>query len=500
MSLLGVDIGTTGCKAVVYSVDGLRISRNSSTYQINRIDGKAELSVSLVESSIATAIKEAVAGARKDPVTSVCITSMGESFVLVDDAGPVWDKSIIGHDPRGKAEIDSIIDKIGRDEFYRITSNQPNENYSLSKLLWLQKNEPAVLNKAIKFLCWSDYINFRLGAIPATGYSHANRTLVFDFHEKKWSDQIIGTTGLNPDIFPMILPEGSVVGTVNTEGEKRFGVPKGAVIILGGHDQIFNALGSGCVQSGMVVDGMGTFECITPVYDKPPLFSEQMKLGLNLEHHALSGLYVSFIYNQSGSVVEWFLSNFAKDVKTLDTAFTILESEMPIKPARPLFLPLLENSGSPYFISNSSGVYEGLKFDTTRGELFKATLEGITFYFLESLKKIEEWGIRLDEMVVTGGASVLDSWLQLKSDVFGIPVTRLEVKDAGAMGAAMLAGIRTDVYRNPEEAVGLYVKKAKRFEPNRENQLYYQEKYGLYKNLFIDSQERLHALSKLSGY
>jgi len=500
MSLLGIDVGTTGCKAVIYAVDGRRLAAGSACYRVERGAGKAELPVAEVEAAVAEAVHRAVSSAAGDPVTALCVTSMGESFVLVDEVGPVSPISILGHDPRGREELAPIVDTIGPEEFFRISGNIPTENHSLPKLLWLAKHDARALEKARKFLCWSDYISFRLGAFPSSGYSHANRALMLDLDAGQWSERIVKASGLNPDLLPMVLPEGSVVGKVSPQGEARFGVPQGAVIILGGHDQILNALGAGCVVSGTAVDGMGTFECITPVYAGHPSHADLYALGLNVEHHCLSGLFVSFIYNQSGSVAEWFLRTFAADLPDISRAYAKLEREMPPGPARPLFLPLLENSGSPHFISGASGVYEGIKFDTTRGELFKATLEGITYYFLESLRRLEGFGIRMDELVVTGGASASDAWLALKADIFNLPVVRLEVRDAGAMGAAMLAGIRTDVYRDAAEAASLYVRRAERFEPNAERARIYAERFGLYKTMYSDHADRLRNLSRLSGY
>lgn len=500
MSLLGIDVGTTGCKAVAYAVDGKRLSGGTASYAVDRAGGRAELSVREVENAVMAAVREAIAGSWGDPIAAVCVTSMGESFVLVDEDGPVYDRSILGHDPRGRDEMAGVIDAVGEQEFYRITGNLANENHSLAKLLWLAGHEKEALRSARRFLCWSEYIAFSMGAVPAIGYSHANRSLMFDMAERNWSVPVVKAAAVNPELLPMVLSEGSSIGMVSAAGEERYGLPRGALIILGGHDQVFNALGAGCVSSGSAVDGMGTFECITPVYSDPPSPEKLYCIGLNLEHHAVSGLFVSFIYNQSGSVAEWFVRNFVKEAKSVTEGFRLLEREMPEKPARPLFLPLLENSGSPYFIGEASGVYEGIKFDTDRGELFKATIEGITFYFLESLRKLEGLGIRLDELAVSGGASASDPWLQLKADIFGIPVVRLAVRDAGAMGAAMLAGIKTGVFANAAEAASLFVRRAERFEPSPVRSAFYLEKHALYLDMFASRSGRLHALSRFSGY
>ncbi len=149
-----------------------------------------------------------------------------------------------------------------------------------------------------------------LGCEPITSFSLANRTMLFDIRRENWSKEILNISGLDESILPKVVPSGTVSGEIPYKIAKQIGLKKGVKVVVGGHDQCCNALGAGIIQAGKAVCGLGTFECITPVYDSIPNLISMMKNGLNVEHHVVDGLYVSFIYNQAGSLVRWFRDTF----------------------------------------------------------------------------------------------------------------------------------------------------------------------------------------------
>jgi xylulokinase len=225
-----------------------------------------------------------------------------------------------------------------------------------------------------------------------------------------------------------------------------------------------------------------------------------LRHGLNIEHHVLPGLFVSFIYNQGGTLVRWFRDTFARaDRKLLPAAADIYEAlarEMPPEPTRLFTLPYFEITGPPRFIADASGVIVGLKTSTTRGEILKSIMESVTFYFAESLQALSELGVNPSEFVATGGGAKSDQWLQLKSDIFGVPFVRPRVTEAGVLGAAMLAGIAAGVFRHPAEAVGQFVKADRVFEPDPIRHRIYQQKLEAYRELFPLLKDFLARLEK----
>jgi xylulokinase len=232
------------------------------------------------------------------------------------------------------------------------------------------------------------------------------------------------------------------------------------------------------------VDGIGTFECITPVYDQILPTAPMLKNGLNIEHHVIEGLYVSFLFNQAGSLVRWFRDTFALESRHLDDIYSRLGLEMPAEPTNLFVLPYFAPTGSPRFIADASGVIVGLKMNTTRGDILKAILESVTYYFVESMHALKGIGFDTSEFIATGGGAKSDSWLQIKADIFGVPFVRPTITECGLLGTTILAGVATGEFKNVAEGAKIFVKRERVFEPNAKRQALYRERIAKYQELF----------------
>ena len=283
------------------------------------------------------------------------------------------------------------------------------------------------------------------------------------------------------------VPSGTVAGYVSPGLAAELGLPARVAVVVGGHDQCCNALGAGIVSAGRAVCGIGTFECITPVYAGLPSTRSMQAAGLNIAHHVLPGLYASFIYNQAGSLVRWFRDTFARaDGCLLEPGvdlYDVLAAEMPLEPTHVLTLPYFEPTGAPEFVADATGVIAGLRADTTRGEILRSIMEGATFYFVRTIETLRRMNIDTREFVATGGGAKSDAWLQIQADIMGVPFVRLSVTECGTLGAAILAGLATGVFRTAEEAVALCVKRERAFEPVARRHAFYRERYACYEAL-----------------
>ncbi len=307
MSLLGIDIGTTGCKAGVFSSDGIRLSQSYREYNMfHPRAGWSELDTSAVWSKTKDVITEAVSHAERDKVTALCVSSFGETFVPVTRGRRILDSSILCVDGRGGEHVRRLLEDFGEEKLFRINPNPAGPNFSLPKLLWLKEHRSHVYREADFFLLWSDFVAFMLGSEPVTNNSHANRTLLFNLDSNDWSDELLAWSGIPREKLAPIVPGGTVIGSVSQEASLELGLPRGAVIVAGGHDQCCNALGCGGISADRAVYGMGSYDCITPIFRKPKDSSPMLSHGLNIEHHVLPDLYVSFLYNQAGLLVKWF--------------------------------------------------------------------------------------------------------------------------------------------------------------------------------------------------
>jgi len=238
MSLLGIDVGTTGCKAAVFSKAGHLIASAYEEYDIQRPEpGRAELDSLQVWEQIKRTIGKAVSGAAGDPVEALAVSSLGEAVVPVTHDRQVLGPSILNFDVRGAEYLDRMRSILPDELLYRINGNTLGNHYGLTKLLWIKEHQPELYRRADKFLLWESFVSFMLGAEPVVDYSLANRTLLFDVDRETWSDELLELVGLERAKLPGTAPSGTVIGTVSRRVADELGLPANVAIVTGAHDQ-----------------------------------------------------------------------------------------------------------------------------------------------------------------------------------------------------------------------------------------------------------------------
>lgn len=490
MSLLGIDVGTTGCKAVVFSESGRQLASAYAEYDMVRPrPGWAELDPVEVWAGVRRTIAESVRAAAADPVRALAVSSMGEALVPVSRDRRILGNSLLLIDSRGEEYLPLLSSAIGAQRLYRINGNILGTQFSLPKLMWIRDNAPEVYAGAWKFLLWSGFVAFLLGAEPAVDYSLANRTLLFDVDARCWSDEIAAAAGIDAAKLPRLVAAGTPIGTVTGPVAGELGLAPGTAIVAGTHDQCANAVGCGVVDEGLGMCGMGTYLTIVPVFAgrKPP--EQMMHLGLNTEHHAAGDRFVSFLFNQGGLLVKWYRDTFARAERQAATAagtdiYGTLIAEIPPGPSSVLVLPHFTVTGPPEFVADSSGAILGLRLDTSRGDILLGILEGVVFYHKELVDALARIGIAMRELRAVGGGSKSNAWLQVVADILAMPVTRTRAAEAGSLGAAILAGAGIGAFASIGEGVQAMVSTAERFEPEPARQRLYRERYERYRALW----------------
>ena len=488
MSVLGIDVGTSGCKAATFSADGTCLGSAAGEYAtLHRRPGWAELDSRQVWRQVKQTIRQVAAQTADDPITVLAVSSMGEAVTPVSADRQILDHCILLSDARGGEYVEPLTEAISPQDFYAISPNIVGPGYTLPRLLWIKEHQRELYDRADRFLLWSDLVAFMLGCEPTATYSLAGRTLLFDVRREDWSDRLLEQTGIGRAKLGRPVAGGSVLGSVSDTLAAELGLERGVKIVAGGHDQCCNALGAGICRPGSAVCGIGTFECLTPVYASLPEAAPMLELGLGIEHHVLPGLYVSLIFNQSGSLVRWFRDTFARaDGKLLGAGadlYAALTSEMPAKPTRLLTLPYFEPTGPPWYVTDAAGAILGLGISTTRGQILKSIMECVTFYFVESIHALRKLGIDTSQFIATGGGARSDQWLQIKADIFGVPFVRPKITEASLLGAAILAGAATGVFASPAEGVACFVEQERTFEPDEQRRRIYAERYEQYRQL-----------------
>ena len=238
MSLLGIDVGTTGCKTAVFSEDGQLLSSAYTEYDVRHPQpGYAELDPVEVWGLVKGLVRQAAVQAGGSEIRGVSISSMGEAVVPLSAEREALAPSLLNFDQRGEEYLADLGTKISDTHLYQINGNTLGNHYSLTKLLWIQHHQPEIYARTRHFLHWSGYLSCMLGAEPAVDFSLANRTLLFDVDRAAWSEELIALTGLDADKLPRPVPSGTVVGKVSKAAARELGLPAGIPIAAAAHDQ-----------------------------------------------------------------------------------------------------------------------------------------------------------------------------------------------------------------------------------------------------------------------
>jgi len=276
---MGLDIGTTGTKAVIFDEEGEILSQSYREYTLLQPNpGWLELDPAQVWESVQTVIREAVKGNKGSPVKAMATSALGEAVTPIDKDGNPLYNTIIAMDIRAIPQSEWLGEKIGKKRLFEITGMPLHPMYSINKILWFKENMPDVYKSTWKFLCWEDLFSLRLGLRPVIDYSLASRTMVFDIIKKRWSEEIMEVAGLEDKQFAEVRPSGYVIGEIPKKIAEPLGLEPEVVVATGGFDQPCAALGAGAVREGMAVVGTGTVECATPALNKP-ILNDRMLAG-----------------------------------------------------------------------------------------------------------------------------------------------------------------------------------------------------------------------------
>jgi len=491
MSLLGLDVGTTGCKAVIFNLEGKVLSIAYREYPLIHPQSTwAELDMKLVLERVKESIGEAAGKVKKDPIKALSISSQGEAFAPVDRRGNLLSNSPVSFDSRGERFVEWWRKTLGAEEIMKITGQPLHSMFSLNKIMWLKENYPQIYAKTWKFLCCEDLVIYKLGLSPVIDYSLASRTMAFDILKREWSEEILSLADLDKSLLPEAVPSGTVVGKIPKEIAEDLSLPPNVVVVTGGHDQPCGALGAGVKEEGVAMEAIGTTDCIASVSKKPHLDKKMLDNYFPCYPHTVPQFFVTLAFNfAGGAILRWFRDTLGEKEKEKakesgkDVYSIIIKGANP-EPSSLYLLPHFTTTGTPYMNPHSSGAILGLSLSTSKADLIKAILEGISFEMKYNLSLLEEMGISVNELRAIGGGAKSREWLQLKADIYGKKVVSLKVSEAVSLGTAILAGVATGEYSSIEEAVETTVGIKEVFYPREEKTRVYEEKFQIYKDIY----------------
>ncbi len=492
MSLIGLDIGTTGCKAIVFAEDGTILAQAAREYGIaTPRPGWAEQDAEEVWLLAWSALKEAVAATADDPPTAMALSCQGEAVMPVDDAGRALRSVILGMDTRTTAENRWLADQFGADALFARTGMALHTINTLPKLLWLQRNEPGIWAAADQFLLYEDFFLRRLSGKAVISPCLASRTQMMDLAGGAWATDLLEACMIDTTRLAPIAPlEGGVVGHLRPELVAELGIAGPVALAAGGHDQACAALGSGVISPGTAMVSTGTAEVIEVALEEAVLDPALRDGGISVYRHVVPGRFLAMTLNHSGGLLlRWFRDEFcepqiASARETRQDVYELILTGAPEGPTELMVLPHFAGSGTPTLDTASRGAILGLTFATDRPTVAKAILEGLTFELRTNVDLLRRADIPLTSMHAVGGGARSSLWLQLKADICNVPLRVPAVTEAACLGAALLAGMGSGVYRDAADAVQRTVRWQTDIQPAADGMATYDARYALYASLY----------------
>lgn len=495
--LLGLDLGTTNCKALALDTHGQLIASATAPTPVHPRSGSQsspEYEAMALWSLSAHLIRQVMDQLGSEQrVAGLAVTSMGEAGVLLDAAGQPLFPILTWHDRRTLPWKEWWRARLTQAEIYEISGLPLDHIYSVNKILWQREDDPPVFAQAQTWLSLADWITFCLTGERTTSFSQASRTMLFDVKARAWSKELLGLANLDPNLMPPALPSGQIVGQVTSRAALASGLPEGTPIVTGGHDHICAALAAGVIGPGPVLDSAGTAEAILFPLDAPILTETAADAGLCCGCHTVSDRYYLVGGVMSGAVTGWLGRLLGGDA-SIDTLVRLMDEAMsaPLMSNGVWFLPYLDGSGPPDRDPEAWGAWLGLRLKHSRADLMRAAMEGLAFalrYLLEGLQRVS--ASPATELRAVGGGSRNPWWQNLKADVLGLPVEVPTVTDVTAQGAALLAGIGVGLYRDAADASARAYRQARRFEPDPLRQAVYEQAY---QNVYLELYPTLESL------
>ncbi len=473
MSLMGVEIGSTGCKAAVYTLEGVPRAQAARAYEPrSRRDGMREIDTREVWAAIRDVIARAAAQSSTDPVQALSVASLSEAVTAISPDGLPLSQCLLGCDRASQPYLQAVRDKLGDQRLFDLTGQVAGPACVLNTVGYIRDKQPELYANAWRLLPWSSLACALLGGRVLCDYSIASRSLLFDMRQRRWARPILDVLGVSETKLPDLAPGGTPAGTLSPALARELGLSPRVRLIVGGHSPCCTALGAGVVRPELALYELGLSLRMAVTFAALPLTSMLLARGLSLGYHVLPELYLSLVYTASGgSLLKWFRDQLAaaeaRDAQRRGTSYyDELLAEMPDEPTSLIALPHWAPPGPPLLDPKASGAILGLRLETTRGEMLKALLEGMSYYMAQGMAHYQDMGLRIEWLRATGGGARSATWLQLSVDVLGVPAELPEVTDATTLGAALLAGLGSGAYGNAAEAVRAAVRIRRRLEPN----------------------------------
>ena len=481
--IIAHDLGTSGNKATLYSLDGILIKSAVDSYGlITGENNSAEQRADDWWKAVCSTTKKLLKDINSADVVAMSFSGQMMGCLCVDDKGKPLHNALIWADMRSTKQEQEIRNRIGEMEFYKTTGHKISSSYSLTKLMWIKENEPEVYKNTYKMLNAKDYIIYKLTGKFVTEPSDASSTCLFDLNTLKWSDKIIEIAGIDKNKMPDVIPSVEIAGTVTKEASVLCGLMEGTPVVCGGGDGCCAAVGTGIVKEGVANCCLGTSSWIS-MATKIPIYEENMTT-FNFAHIVPGYIMPCGTMQTGGGALSWAVNSiFDGFDKSKDQIYSLVNEEVeksPLGAKNLYFLPYLIGERSPRWNDKAKGSFIGLTLNHSRGDILRSVMEGVGYNLDIILNDFRKSGNDINNLILIGGGVRNKIWQSILADIFGIFVSVPNyLEEATSMGAAITAGVGIGAFEN-FDAVDKFIKITKENKPNLLNN----KKYAEFKKIF----------------
>ena len=504
--LVGIDIGTSGTKTVLFDEKGTVIASHTVEYPLYQPqNGYAEQEPddwwnATVESLRAVLAKSGVPAGE---IAGVGLSGQMHGLVMLDEKDEVIRRSIIWCDQRTAAECEEMTDRLGYDRLIAVTANPALTGFTASKILWVRNHEPENYERCRRLLLPKDYVRFRLTGEYATEVSDASGMQLLDIPNRQWSDEVLEKLEIDRALLGRVYESPEVTGRITRRAAELTGLREGTIVVGGAGDNAAAAVGTGVVRDGRAFTTIGTSGV---VFAHTDYMAIDQKGRVHTFCCAVPGAWhVMGVTQGAGLSLKWFRDNFCGAEK--ETAaqmgvdpYYLMDQEaetVPVGANKLLYLPYLMGERTPHLDPDARGVFFGLSAIHTRKDMLRAVMEGVAYSLNDCLSVFHEMGITINYMMACGGGGTSPLWRQMLADLYACDVKTLASREGPALGVALLAGVGAGLYASVPEACDAVIKTDRIQSPIPENTAKYAPYYRLYTELYPAMKSSFAQLGKL---
>ena len=503
--LLGIDIGTSGTKTVLFDTQGNVICSKTFEYPMDQpYNGWAEQDPYHWWNATVQGIRYVIdkSDIKAEDIKGIGLSGQMHGLVMLDKAGNVLRKSIIWCDQRTAKECDELNEIIGKKRIIEITANPALTGFTASKIRWVQNNEAEIYEKCAHILLPKDYIRYCLTGEFATEVSDASGMQLMDISKRCWSSEMLDKLNIDRELLGKMYESPDITGKVHQKASELTGLKAGTIVVGGAGDNAAAAVGTGVVKAGKAFTTIGTSGVVYAV-------SDTVSIDLEGRVHTLCasvpGKWTVMSCTQgAGLSLKWIRDNFCyeelmeAEKKGMDPyqIMTELAQKAGVGAGGLIYLPYLMGERSPHPDPDSRGVFFGLSAMHNKSNIIRAVMEGVAFSQLECVDVFRELGVNIDDMMACGGGGRSELWRQMLADLYQCPVSTIKSDEGPASGAAILAGVGAGIYKSVEEGCRITIRKNIVQQPQN-NYNAYEGYYELYKKLYQSLKGDFKTLGKL---